>query len=101
MVAITELSALFKASLDPQTRKQAETILEQSSLQPGFAFDLLALTLDATQDLAVRLSSGVYLKNIARKRWTLVSRRGPLNCEIVSVATSLIAIKRRACCSLT
>ncbi|CAG7854816.1 Importin alpha re-exporter AltName: Full=Chromosome segregation protein CSE1 [Serendipita indica DSM 11827] len=71
MVAIAELSALFKASLDPQTRKQAETILEQSSLQPGFAVDLLALTLDNAQDRAIRLSSGVYLKNIARKRWTL------------------------------
>ncbi|KAG8776418.1 importin-alpha export receptor [Serendipita sp. 397] len=66
---MADLSTLFRATFDPQTRKQAEAALEQYSLQPGFALHLLTITLDGGQDRAVRLAAGIYLKNIARKRW--------------------------------
>jgi hypothetical protein len=70
---MADLSALFLASLNPQTRKQAEATLAQYSTQPEFVLHLLQLTLDGSQDRAVRLAASVYLKNIARKRWTPVS----------------------------
>jgi exportin-2 (importin alpha re-exporter) len=70
---MADLSALFLASLNPQTRKQAEATLAQYATQPEFVLHLLQLTLDGAQDRAVRLAASVYLKNIARKRWTPVS----------------------------
>ena len=70
---MADLPALFLASLNPQTRKEAENTLEQLSLQPNFSLSLLSLTLDASGDRAVRLASGVYLKNTVRKRWNPVS----------------------------
>jgi exportin-2 (importin alpha re-exporter) len=72
-VRMADLSALFLASLNPQTRKQAESTLAQYATQPEFVLHLLQLTLDGSQDRAVRLAASVYLKNIARKRWTPVS----------------------------
>ncbi|CAG8598816.1 6838_t:CDS:10 [Acaulospora colombiana] len=66
---MADLSAIFHASLDPGSRKQAEKALEDYSAQPGFALHLLKLALEGSQDRAVRLAASVYLKNIARKRW--------------------------------
>ncbi|KAG8818027.1 importin-alpha export receptor [Serendipita sp. 399] len=66
---MADLSSVLRATFDPQTRKQAETALEQYALQPGFALHLLTITLDGGQDRAIRLAAGIYLKNIARKRW--------------------------------
>jgi Importin-beta N-terminal domain len=74
---MADLSALFLASLNPQTRKEAENTLEQLSLQPNFSLSLLSLTLDGSGDRAVRLASGVYLKNTVRKRWDPVSHPFP------------------------
>jgi hypothetical protein len=70
---MADLSALFLASLNPQTRKEAENTLEQLSLQSNFTLSLLNLTLNGSGDRAVRLASGVYLKNTVRKRWDPVS----------------------------
>lgn len=81
---MADLSALFLASLDPQTRKQAEATLAQYATQPEFVLHLLQLTLDGSKDRAVRLAASVYLKNIARKRWAPVSVDDPLASRIAT-----------------
>jgi exportin-2 (importin alpha re-exporter) len=70
---MAELPSLFRASLDPQTRKQAETTLSTYASQDNFSLHLLSLTLDGTQDRAIRLAASVYLKNLIRKAWAPVS----------------------------
>lgn len=90
---MADLPSLFLASLNPQTRKEAENTLEQLAIQPSFALHLLTLTLNASQDRAVRLASGVYLKNIARKRWDPVSVSTPL-CFCFGRPTSLIPMNQ-------
>ena len=66
---MAELPSLLLASLNPSTRKQAETSLQQLSIQPGFITHLLNLVLQSSQDRAVRLAASVYLKNIVKSRW--------------------------------
>ncbi|GLB42771.1 putative importin alpha re-exporter [Lyophyllum shimeji] len=66
---MADLPALLLASLNPSTRKQAEQSLNAVSVQPGFLSHLLRLVLESTQDRAVRLAGGVYLKNITKLRW--------------------------------
>ncbi|KAG6868898.1 hypothetical protein C0993_008196 [Termitomyces sp. T159_Od127] len=66
---MADLPALLLASLQPTTRKQAETNLNAVSVQPGFLSHLLRLVLEPSQDRAVRLAGGVYLKNISKHRW--------------------------------
>jgi exportin-2 (importin alpha re-exporter) len=70
---MADLAALFSASLDPSTRKQAELALTQASLQQNFALEVLALSLSSTQDRAIRLASGIYFKNTIKRRWSPVS----------------------------
>ena len=67
------LPALLLASLDPDTRKQAEQNLTVLSSQQGFLIHLLNLILEPSQDRAVRLSGSVYLKNITKLRWEEVN----------------------------
>lgn len=69
----TDLPTLLLASLQPTSRKQAESSLNALSLQPGFIIALLRLVLESTQDRAVRLAGGVYLKNLVKLRWEEVS----------------------------
>ncbi|KAJ2925300.1 hypothetical protein H1R20_g11761, partial [Candolleomyces eurysporus] len=66
---MADLPALLRASLEPASRKQAEQNLNALSTQKGFLTHLLALVLQQSQDLPVRLAGGVYLKNIAKLRW--------------------------------
>lgn len=66
---MADLPTLLRASLDPASRKQAEQNLNALSTQKGFLTHLLALVLQQSQDLPVRLAGGVYLKNIAKLRW--------------------------------
>jgi len=70
---MAELAALFSASLDPGTRKQAEQALTEASLSQNFAIEVLALALSSTQDRAIRLASGIYFKNTIKRRWSPVS----------------------------
>jgi exportin-2 (importin alpha re-exporter) len=72
---MADLPALLLASLNPDTRKQAEQNLTVLSSQQGFLIHLLNLILkpSGSQDLAVRLSGSVYLKNITKLRWEEVS----------------------------
>ncbi|KAH8833705.1 Cse1-domain-containing protein [Flagelloscypha sp. PMI_526] len=64
-----DLSALLVASMNPATRKQAETELQSASVQPGFLTHLLQLVLNSSVDRAARLAGSVYLKNMAKLRW--------------------------------
>jgi exportin-2 (importin alpha re-exporter) len=66
---MTDLSTLLQASLSPDTRKKAEHELNLLSIQPSFLPTLLHLILDFSQTRAVRLSAGVFLKNVTRTRW--------------------------------
>jgi exportin-2 (importin alpha re-exporter) len=66
---MSELPVLLKASLSPDTRKQAESNLTLLSGHPGFLSHLLRLILDNVEERAVRLSGGVFLKNIVKTRW--------------------------------
>ena len=70
---MADLAALFSASLDPSTRKQAEQALTQASLQQNFVLEVLAFALSSAQDRAIRLASGIYFKNIIKRRWSPVS----------------------------
>jgi exportin-2 (importin alpha re-exporter) len=73
MSDLPDLPALLLASLNPDTRKQAEQNLTVLSSQQGFLIFLLNLILKPSQDRAVRLSGSVYLKNITKLRWEEVS----------------------------
>ncbi|TDL23186.1 Cse1-domain-containing protein [Rickenella mellea] len=66
---MADVRGLLLASLNPQTRKQAERDLQALSLQQGFLVALLQLILDQTQERAVRLSGSVFFKNVVRRRW--------------------------------
>ncbi|PPQ86179.1 hypothetical protein CVT25_006922 [Psilocybe cyanescens] len=66
---MADISTLLLASLNPDTRKQAEQSLTTLSTQPGFLIHLLRLVLESSQDRAVRLSGSIYLKNITKLRW--------------------------------
>lgn len=67
--AMSDLSSLLLASLNPATRKSAELNLNALSIQPGFLSHLLGLILDPTKERSVRLAGSVFLKNIAKGRW--------------------------------
>ncbi|KAG5652934.1 hypothetical protein H0H81_003010 [Sphagnurus paluster] len=66
---MADLPTLLRASLSPETRKQAEQSLNAVSLQQGFLSHLLNLVIEPSQDRAVRLAGSVYLKNITKLRW--------------------------------
>ncbi|KJA18706.1 hypothetical protein HYPSUDRAFT_45045 [Hypholoma sublateritium FD-334 SS-4] len=66
---MADLSSLLLASLNPESRKQAEQNLSAFSTQPGFLTHLLRLVLEPSADRAVRLSGSIYLKNITKLRW--------------------------------
>ncbi|KAF8188046.1 importin alpha re-exporter [Pholiota molesta] len=66
---MADLPTLLRASLNPETRKQAEQNLSALSTQPGFLTHLLRIVLEPSQDRAVRLSGSIYLKNITKLRW--------------------------------
>lgn len=70
---MADLAALLLASLNPDSRKQAEQNLNALGLQHGFLSHLLRLVLDPAQDRPVRLSGSIYLKNITKHRWEEVS----------------------------
>jgi exportin-2 (importin alpha re-exporter) len=72
---MADLSSLLLASLNPDTRKQAEQNLTVLSSQQGFLIHLLNLILEPSQDRAVRLSGSVYLKNITKLRWEEVNTK--------------------------
>ena len=66
---MADIPQLLLASLNPQTRKQAEQTLTAYSDQPGFLTSLLQLVLEGSQDNATRLAAAVYLKNQAKTMW--------------------------------
>ncbi|KDR74835.1 hypothetical protein GALMADRAFT_249739 [Galerina marginata CBS 339.88] len=66
---MADLSTLLLASLNPESRKQAEQNLSALSNQQGFLTHLLQLVLEPSQDRAVRLSGSIYLKNVTKLRW--------------------------------
>jgi len=70
---MADLPGLFLASLDPNTRKQAEQSLTEYSLQESFLPHLLTLVLDVSQNQGVRLAGSVFFKNVIKKRWSEVS----------------------------
>ena len=69
---MADIPNLLLASLQPQSRKQAEQNLNVLSTQPGFLEVLLRLTLQSDQDRAVRLAASVLFKNVIRRRWDAV-----------------------------
>ena len=81
LTPMADLPALLLASLQPDSRKQAEQSLQALSLQPGFLPHLLTLVLQSSQDRAVRLAGSVYLKNLVKSRWDDV-RRAALNLDL-------------------
>jgi exportin-2 (importin alpha re-exporter) len=66
---MSDIPALLLASLNPQTRKQAEQSLQAYSTQQGFLPSLLHLVLSPAHDRSVRLAGSVYLKNTIKQRW--------------------------------
>ena len=80
---MADLPSLLLASLNPDTRKQAEKNLTVLSSHQGFLVHLLNLILEPSQDRAVRLSGSVYLKNITKLRWEEVSL---ISCYLIFLA---------------
>ena len=78
--AMADLPTLLQASLNPQSRKEAELRLFDLSLQPGFLSHLLRFILQPPQDRAIRLAGAVYLKNVAKLRWEEVRSDPFLSC---------------------
>ena len=72
---MSDLPSLLLASLNPQTRKQAEQNLAALSQQPGFLPVLLRLVLEPSQERAVRLAASVFFKNTVKSKWEDVSYR--------------------------
>jgi len=66
---MADLPKILTASLQPDTRKEAERALTSISNQPGFLGVLLQLILDSSQDRSVRLTASIYLKNVVKTRW--------------------------------
>ena len=66
---MSQLPQLLLASLDPNSRKQAEQSLHALSQQHGFLPTLLTLVLDPSQDRAVRLAGSVFFKNVVKNKW--------------------------------
>jgi exportin-2 (importin alpha re-exporter) len=66
---MADLAALLLASLNSDSRKQAEQNLNVLASQQAFLSHLLRLVLDPAQDRSVRLSGSIYLKNITKHRW--------------------------------
>ena len=66
---MADVPTLLLASLQPDTRKQAEQNLAALSAQPGFLPALLQLVLRPDQNPSVRLAGSVYLKNSAKRHW--------------------------------
>ena len=67
--AMSQLPELLLASLNPNTRKQAEQNLNSLSQQPGFLPVLLRLVVEPSQDRSVRLAASVFFKNVVRNKW--------------------------------
>lgn len=70
---MSDLPTLLLASLNPQTRKQAEQNLAALSQQQGFLPVLLRLVLEPSQDRSVRLAASVFFKNVVKNKWDDVS----------------------------
>lgn len=66
---MSDLPGLLLASLNPDSRKQAEQNLHALSQQPGFLPVLLRLVLEASQDRSVRLAASVFFKNVVKNKW--------------------------------
>jgi len=64
-----DLSNLFLASLNPQTRSQAEASLLQASIQSSFLVQLLQLVLNTSERKEARQAACVYFKNTVKRRW--------------------------------
>ncbi|KAG8941852.1 importin-alpha export receptor [Tulasnella sp. 419] len=64
-----DISSLLLASLQPDTRLQAEKSLKSLSAQPQFMTYLLRLVLDTTQPIQARQAGGVYFKNEVKRSW--------------------------------
>jgi exportin-2 (importin alpha re-exporter) len=70
---MSDLPSLLLASLNPQSRKQAEQNLGALSQQSGFLPVLLRLVLESSQDRPVRLAASVFFKNVVKNKWDDVS----------------------------
>jgi hypothetical protein len=66
---MSDIPILLLESLNPRTRKKSEQALDAYSRQPAFVVHLLQLALATSNDTAVRLAAGVYLKNRVKLGW--------------------------------
>ncbi|TPX31070.1 hypothetical protein SmJEL517_g05491 [Synchytrium microbalum] len=71
MSEIQDIAELFQQTLQPASRKYAESILASLEAQPGFVVLLLRIVQDPNLSESVRISSGLYFKNFVKKHWKL------------------------------
>ena len=64
-----DIQDLLLASLQPDSRKQAELSLNTLTSQAGFAVLLLTFLVDTNKDFSARLSGSILLKNTVKERW--------------------------------
>nr|BAN20938.1 importin 7 [Riptortus pedestris] len=64
-----KLSEIFRATIDPNQRQQAEEQLSQVQNIIGFAPSLLQLVMTTDIDMPVRQAGAIYLKNMITQNW--------------------------------
>eukprot|EP00040_Diaphanoeca_grandis_P011833 m.60631 g.60631 ORF g.60631 m.60631 type:complete len:1053 (+) comp22861_c0_seq3:103-3261(+) len=75
---LLQLLDAFKNSLNPdqEAREASETVLHQASQQNGFFVLMLQVITSNEIDVGIRLSAAVFLKNFAKRSWTLRTEWG-------------------------
>ncbi|XP_019855725.1 PREDICTED: importin-7-like [Amphimedon queenslandica] len=66
---VQRIAQAFANTLDPSTRAEAETELEQALQSPGFTPCLLQIVMNNETPFGIRQSASIYLKNTVNKYW--------------------------------
>uniref|UniRef100_A0A224XHI9 Putative nuclear transport receptor ranbp7/ranbp8 importin beta superfamily n=1 Tax=Panstrongylus lignarius TaxID=156445 RepID=A0A224XHI9_9HEMI len=65
-----KLTDIFRATIDPSQRVQAEEQLEQMKKIIGFAPSLLQMIMMSDVDMPIRQAGAIYLKNLVTQHWS-------------------------------
>lgn len=98
--AVLREALLGTQQIDTSMRRVAEAHVESLQAQPGFAFGLCRLMLDAAGPLALRQLAALILKNFVRAHWSFdgadedVSLQGPAHAVVHVCAAEKAAVRR-------
>ena len=81
--------------IDTTMRRIAEAHVESLQAQPGFAFALCRLMLDASGPLALRQLAALILKNFVRAHWSLDGADDEVSAQQGSPHAAVVCCRRR------